>query len=111
LFFINKSLPIEKMFDNFHRRLEGFHPVDYESALKCLFKVYPDLKDLSVDCLDEALHDLAYQTVDTLFYSECSHQWEEVYAHKLGNLYLCRGECHRTVLYPVVDKDGRDQID
>jgi hypothetical protein len=78
LLFIEKSLSIEELFDNFLRRFNPYNrpndlpPMDYENALKSLLNV--DLKNLLKSYLDETIRALAYHTVFTLSHSDCSHR-------------------------------------
>lgn len=116
LFFISKALPtVEELFSSF---LERFDPnknanltkgLTYQSMLETLLNVYPDLRNLSKDYLDKTIRRLAYQTTFALTHSDCTHRWEEVAFHKLGSLYLCP-MCHKLALYPVVDKEKRNQM-
>lgn len=76
LLFIEKSLPIEELFDNFLRRFNPYNrpndvpPMDYENALKSLLNVYPDLKNLLKSYLDETIRALVDHTVFTLSHSD-----------------------------------------
>jgi hypothetical protein len=106
--FLDKAVPLMDLLEVFLYKLpidpkeRGYFEVNestLENVCTAYNKVYPKMAKL----IDDGYSQFCESMLNTKRKSnndDCSHTWEKIYLHKVGDLYLCR-KCDRIVRSPA----------